>query len=460
MDKLDILNRDEFVEQLVRLIEIISDNKTSTCFAINGAWGCGKSFVLDMFEGKLSKIHSEETFNEKYFIVRYNCWKYDYYEEPLIAIVSEILRVIDAKTSIIPDNEKKRKAVGVLKSAGEMLLPVANDMIKSRTGIDVQKGFNILSALWKGEKTGEESYKQNYSYDKYFQLNKVIDKLSESLQKIAKEYTVVIVVDELDRCIPEYAVKVLERLHHLTEEKENIITVLAMDKAKLEKSIKNIFGFEPTDRYLEKFINFEIHLDKGNVSEKITDKYFDYINLFDNEIIPFEGSIEEYVQIIFKDIDPRTQDRLMRRAMLIHKLLYSDKKDYSFMCVELLATVMYYYYGYREFIGTNKITVNSFDAIFTPYLNSEKPPLVEFFSEKFKRIQFDINSSRYANEPSYYTFPETLSLPSAVLFTWYLIHNNHGGLMQFKYTKDGVYEPLVKNANELKKFVETLRIIK
>lgn len=460
MDKLDILNRDEFVEQLVRLIENISDNKTSTCFAINGAWGCGKSFVLDMFEGKLSKIHSEETFNEKYFIVRYNCWKYDYYEEPLIAIVSEILRVIDAKTSIIPDNEKKRKAVGVLKSAGEMLLPVANDMIKSRTGIDVQKGFNILSALWKGEKKREESYKQNYSYDKYFQLNKVIDKLSESLQKIAKEYTVVIVVDELDRCIPEYAVKVLERLHHLTEEKENIITVLAMDKAKLEKSIKNIFGFEPTDKYLEKFINFEIHLDKGNVSEKITEKYFDYINLFDNEIIPFDEPIEEYVQIIFKDIDPRTQEQLMRRAMLIHKLLYTDKKDYSFMCVELLATVMYYKYGYRAFIGTNSITVSSFESIFAPYSNSPKPQLIEFFSKKFKEIKFDVTQSRYANEPSDYVFPEILSIPSAILFTWYWIHNYHDGMMNMKYKKGGVYEPLINNANELKKFVETLRMIK
>ena len=70
MDKLDILNRDEFVEQLVRLIENISDNKTSTCFAINGAWGCGKSFVLDMFEEEL------KPYSEKYFVVRYNCWKY------------------------------------------------------------------------------------------------------------------------------------------------------------------------------------------------------------------------------------------------------------------------------------------------------------------------------------------------------------------------------------------------
>ena len=38
---------------------------------------------------------------------------------------------------------------------------------------------------------------------------------------LTESNTVVIIVDELDRCIPEYAIKVLERLHHLTEEKEN-----------------------------------------------------------------------------------------------------------------------------------------------------------------------------------------------------------------------------------------------
>ena len=46
MDKLDVLNRDEFVEKLVGLVKNIADNKTSTCFAIDGVWGCGKSFVI------------------------------------------------------------------------------------------------------------------------------------------------------------------------------------------------------------------------------------------------------------------------------------------------------------------------------------------------------------------------------------------------------------------------------
>lgn len=56
------------MDDLLRVMENISDNKASTCFALNGAWGSGKSFVLDMFEEKLGQIQSEETSTDKYFI--------------------------------------------------------------------------------------------------------------------------------------------------------------------------------------------------------------------------------------------------------------------------------------------------------------------------------------------------------------------------------------------------------
>lgn len=46
MNRLDILNRDKFVGELLQIVENISDNKSSTCFALNGEWGSGKSFVL------------------------------------------------------------------------------------------------------------------------------------------------------------------------------------------------------------------------------------------------------------------------------------------------------------------------------------------------------------------------------------------------------------------------------
>ena len=56
MSKLDVLNRKEFVDRMVSLTEQLSHRKAATTFAIDGQWGVGKSFVLDMFEDELLKI--------------------------------------------------------------------------------------------------------------------------------------------------------------------------------------------------------------------------------------------------------------------------------------------------------------------------------------------------------------------------------------------------------------------
>lgn len=337
MNKIDILNRDKFVDDLLRVMENISENKASTCFALNGAWGSGKSFVLDMFEAKLGQIQSEETFTDKYFIIRYNSWQYDYYEEPLVAIVATMISTIEEKTKLFPDCKEKREILGMLKAAGVSLLSLGNAVVKEKTGMDFQKAYETVL---KGEKDGAEAYEKIHEYDVYFGFNKVMDELIALLQELAEKYTVVIIVDELDRCLPEYAIKILERLHHLTENNNNTIMIIAIDKKQLMSSVKQIFGFESPEKYLEKFFNFEIKLDYGIPSEKIVEKYALYIDLFDKEIFPFDDSIEECLQNILKDIDIRTQEQIIKKVMLTHKLLYIDKKDYSFMCMELIIAVM------------------------------------------------------------------------------------------------------------------------
>ena len=270
----------------------------------------------------------------------------------------------------------------------------------------------------------------------------------------------VIIVDELDRCIPEYAIKVLERLHHLTEEKSNIITIIATDKKQLERSVIHLFGFEEGNRYLEKFINFEIKLDKGEVSESITEKYKDYFELFDKNIVCFRESVEQCVKMIFGEIDARKQEEILKKVLIAHNLLFSDKKDSSFMCTELVIAVMIYQYDYRVFAGENRIYVSSYDALFVPYVNSNRPYFLNGFIENFKKIRFSKKYPVYSNDCTEYVFPEEIDLYAAILFTWYDLHNTHDGSIRFSYTKGGVYEFCKRNVEELRKFIGVLQMIK
>ena len=205
-------------------------------------------------------------------------------------------------------------------------------------------------------------------------------KLIGLLQCLAKDHTIVFLVDELDRCLPEYAIKVLERLHHLTENQSNIITIISIDKNQLLSSVEQIFGFKDPKKYLEKFINFEVELDYGAVSEVIVEKYTDYIALFDKDLFPFDEPLEEYFQAIFKNIDIRTQELLVKKVTLVHNLLYSDKKDYSFMCMEILLAVMICVYQDNSCFLDSSIDLDSLDQVFINSRINSIPAFADFFN--------------------------------------------------------------------------------
>ena len=454
MNKIDILNRGKFVDDLLQVMKNISDNKASTCFALNGAWGSGKSFVLDMFEEKLGEFQSEETSTDKYFIIRYNSWQYDYYEEPLVAIIATMISTIEEKTKLFSDCKEKREILGMLKATGVSLLSLGNAVVKEKTGMDFQKAYETVL---KGKKDGAEAYEKIHEYDVYFGFNKVMDELITFLQDLAEKYTVTIIVDELDRCLPEYAIKILERLHHLTEKNNNTIMIIAVDKKQLMSSVKQIFGFESPEKYLEKFFNFEIILDYGMPSEKIVEKYAAYIDLFDKEIFPFDDSIEECLQNIFKDIDIRTQEQIIKKVMLTHKLLYTDKKDYSFMCMELILAVMLFKYNEDAKFLEKTVDMDNLESAFTSSRGKSKPAFSTFFKEKFEQISFKSGHTFKFERRSYF-LPGKASLYGAIIYTWYWMHGKNEDTV-IRYTKGDSYEVISQNYKELKKFVETISMM-
>ena len=454
MDKLDILNRKEFVDQLVNLVNNILVKKSSTSFALNGEWGSGKTFVLDMFQQELEQIQEQETGTNRFFVIRYDCWKYDYYEEPLVAIVSTMITMIQKKIYLFEDSKEKREILGMLKAVGTTLFSIGSDALKEKIGIDVCKAVETIR---KGAEDGTAAFEKEQSYDIYFIFNQAMGRLAELLKKITNKYTVIFLVDELDRCMPEYAIKVLERLHHLTEENTNIITIISFDKKQLMTSIKQIFGYEEDSKYLEKFIQFEIKMDYGKVSEKITEKYEEYVSLFDPDIFPFEESIEECLQAIFQEIDIRTQEQIFKKAMIAHKLLYTEKKDYSFMCMELLLIVLICVYKDNPNFSDYYIDATDFNNIFVSRWTITQPAFAKFFQAKFAKINYTYRS-HFSNEPQSCYISEKNSLYGAILYTWYWMHAMNRSIV-FRYEENIICEPILKNHKELKKFVETIQMI-
>ena len=152
--------------------------------------------------------------------------------------------------------------------------------------------------------------------------------------EISKDQTVVIIVDELDRCLPSYAIKVLERIHHIFNELENVVVIIAMEKKQIENSLHQIYGDEMNvDRYLKKIISFSFQLDNGSANN-FTEKYASFVEMFS---LQEQVELEKFLKEITQGIDIRTQEKIFEKAENIHKLITDqDKMDTAILAFEIL----------------------------------------------------------------------------------------------------------------------------
>lgn len=339
----DMLDRQPFVDQMIDVVDLISANKKNVCFALNGSWGVGKSFVLRMFEEQIAKIQTSETTMGKYILFHYDCWKYDYYEEPLMAIVAALLDSIDEQVNLFSE-EKRAKIKGILKVLGVTLVEKINDKVGEKTGLYPKEIFDFFAGV---SDEAAQKIEENHSFDTYFDFNKILKKLRETMDSLAQDQTVVIVVDELDRCLPEYTIKVLERLHHVFDGIPNVQMILSIDRGQLEHTIKQIYGTHTNvKKYLEKFISFEIALPVGSLNDQAETIFGNYYSQFDEESrLATADDISEFKHIILEGINTRSRIAIIEKCNLLHGIISKDnmKPDAAFMCVEMFLTVLKYY---------------------------------------------------------------------------------------------------------------------
>lgn len=343
-DKIDLLNRENFIWNMIYIVHNLSENKKGCCFAIEGEWGTGKTFVIEEIENQLKATQSEKLADGKYFVFHYNCWKYDYYEEPSVAIISAMLTSIkEYKTMINPKFDKIAHAS--IEVACEKITEIAKTFVENKIGVDVIGVFEDT------QKKATDNARKAYEFNDMFGFDQTIEKVRENLQEIAEEKTVVFVVDELDRCIPSYAIKVLERLHHIFYGIDNIIVIIAVDRKQLEHSVEEMFGIQNerqnrnnetiAEKYLKKFIDFSVELDNGAVNQHFAKKYESYYNQFHIADNDKEEEVNQILRGMFNGIDIRSQEKIVERANIIHSLaINNEKTDISVMLFEVIYEVL------------------------------------------------------------------------------------------------------------------------
>lgn len=334
MAKIDLLNREIFIDNVMQLINQLFINKKGCCFSIEGGWGIGKTFVIEEIEKKLNEIEED-----KYFVFHYNCWKYDYYEEPAIAIISAMIASIQEDNAAINVEFEDTIKAGY-KFVGEKLKEIAGIYIENKIGV------NFIDWIEEVGKVKDNNDNSLHEFDKMFNFSQTIEKVRKKISEISKKRTVVVIVDELDRCIPQYAIKVLERLHHIFYDLDNVIVIMAIDRTQLEHSVEEMFGTRKdatsidVEKYLKKFIDFSMILDNGVRNQFFKDKYDLYYKKFICEKSSLEDNLNKMLPKLFEGIDIRRQEKIVEKANIIHSLICNESISISVLAFEMMYEVL------------------------------------------------------------------------------------------------------------------------
>lgn len=337
--KIDILDRQPFIDRLIDIIHLIAATGRGCTFSIEGPWGCGKSYVLEMLEEQLSLFQDKNAAGDKFAVFHYNCWQYDYYDEPAIAIISAIKAEIARYKTLFPQPPAAiQPFLEKGKALGKELL---GNVLQTKLGVNPME-------LWDSYKEEQSELSQKKqeanAYDDYFQFKEVLDKTKQELADMAKDKPIVFVVDELDRCVPTYAIKVLERLHHLFGEDSNIIVILTIDRQQIDRTVRQIYNLnsgEAVTKYLRKFIRFSLPLDNGQLNGEFWTRHEEVLSQFLPVPTDFDYTLlYELTANLFQGMDVRTQDQIMDRLLTLHKLSFGQEKDMAILYFELLHQVL------------------------------------------------------------------------------------------------------------------------
>lgn len=286
--------------------ELLSTLEGPYSVAIDSEWGSGKTFFVKQVKMLLdslnpqSKVDKEtrdkilkkfnldkelnensEKVDDSIYSIYFDAWKNDADDEPIKSLIYDIMLELNFKYNF---SDTKLTDAGI--RALKFLTPVI--------GGAVETGSKILDSLFSEEQL--KPFIKKKSFEKEIQ-NFISELPNERGNKL------VIFIDELDRCNPAYAVKLLEQIKHYMED-DRIIFVFSVNINQLQHTIKHYYGnnFNAT-KYLDRFFDLQVKLPKANMM-----KFYENMGLNNSEnytintvcvsiIETFDFSLREIVRL-------------------------------------------------------------------------------------------------------------------------------------------------------------------
>ncbi|MCY3825134.1 MAG: P-loop NTPase fold protein, partial [Nitrospinae bacterium] len=243
--KNDLLGRRETVEVLTNIVGSIEG---PCVLSVDAAWGAGKTTFLKMWAQHLR--------NEGFPVVEFNAWETDFSEEPFIALSTELTEGLQKYA-----DESLKQKIDVMKGkAKEVARALIPGIIKAAAAGVPLVGGELGEALASLVEEKLNTYEKARKSIKTFRSS--LQDMANTLSKSKGTRPLVVVIDELDRCRPSYAVALLEVAKHIFAV-DHVVFVLGVNRSELAHSVKALYGndFDALG-YLGRFFDLDFRLPK------------------------------------------------------------------------------------------------------------------------------------------------------------------------------------------------------
>jgi hypothetical protein len=259
----DAFDQSEFIKHIADVVRFSEPPKG---IAINGYWGSGKTSALLQLHQELTGIlptSSQKPTNLAITPVWFEAWRYQNETIPIAALLQEIRSKFSLWNGFL---NKAHKLSGITLTG---VLGAFDATLKAASG-------GIMNpALGKIPEIGAQWEKDHYETKLASQY---LSQLLEEAIKTAlgsSDRKLVIFIDDLDRCTPETALKLLEGIKVYLNLK-NCVIVFGMDQRQIENSLRKALnlkdgssdGDHHAREYLEKICQDIYHLPVPDQTKK------------------------------------------------------------------------------------------------------------------------------------------------------------------------------------------------